>query len=86
MSWLVVVEFECLITELSVVLHHIYFDRLPLLLVLDWDARSSCVIHCYRVYSMCAGGSCGSDVPFCDRCNTQLRISLLSFLLLVPFA
>ncbi len=86
MSWLVVVEFERLIAQLLVVLHHIYFSRLPLLLVLDWDARSSCMTHCYWVCSMCAGDSCNSDVPFCDRCNTQLHVSLLSFLLLVPSA
>jgi len=58
-----------------------------LLLVLDLDVGSNCAaFRCCLVGSTCAGGSCDSDVPFCDMCNTQLRVSLSSFLLLVLFA
>src|SRR6266702_56746 len=45
---------------------------------------SSCVIR--WVYSICAEGNCDSDVPFCDRCSTQLCIGLSYSLFLVPFA
>ena len=38
-------------------------------------------------YSTYAEGNCDSDAPFYDRCNTQLRVGLSFFLLLlVPFA
>src|SRR6266702_1221038 len=80
-SWLVVVEFEYLIVRSKVVPRRRYFSRPLWPHVLDWDTDSSCVIH--WVCSTCAEGNCDSDAPFCDRCNTQLRVGLSFFLLLV---
>src|SRR6266702_5600813 len=83
-SWPVVVGFEYLVVQPKVVPRHRHFGRPLQPRVLDWDANSSCVIR--WVCSTYAEGSCDSGVPFCDRCNTQLRVGLLSFLLLVLFA
>src|SRR6266702_7398221 len=84
MNRLVVVESGCLIVRSKVVLRRIRSCRLLSPRVLDWDVGSNCVIHWFC--STCAGGSCDSNVPSCDMCNTQLRGDLSSFLLLIPFA
>src|SRR6266702_2397682 len=84
MNRLVVVEFECLIVRLKVVLRRICFCHLLLLRVLNWDVGSNCVTR--WAYSMYAGGNCDSNVPFYGMCNTQLHGDLSFFLLLVPFA
>ncbi len=86
MNWLVLGEFGCSFVLSLGVLHHIRFYRQLLLLTLDWDAGSSYVDHCCLVCSMYAGDNCNSDAPFCDMCNTQLRVGLLSFLLCALFA
>ncbi len=80
-NWLVVVGFECLIMQPKVALHHKRFGHPLWPHVPDWDVDSSCVTR--WVCSMCAGGNCDSDAPFCDRCNTQLHGGLLLFLLLI---
>src|SRR6266702_1488241 len=81
MNWLVVVEFECPMVQSRVVLHRKCFGHLLLPRVLDWGVGSSFVTR--WVCSTYAEGSCNSDVPFCDRCSTQLPVGLLSFLLLL---
>src|SRR6266702_117886 len=81
MSWLVVAEFERLIVPPRMVLRRRHFGRLLWPRVLDSDADSSCVIR--WVCSTYAEGNCDSNAPFCDRCNTQLRVGPLSFLLLL---
>ena len=77
----VVGEFEWRIVRQLFVLHHRRFDHRPPHLVLDLNAVSNSV-DCW-LDSMCAEGSCGSDVPFCSMCNTQLRASLSVFHLLI---
>src|SRR6266702_2662187 len=84
MNWLVVAGSECLIVPLLVLLHlHMYSCRRLLLHALGLDVGSSCVALVDSTY---AGGSCDSDVPFCDMCSTQLRVDLLLVFLRVPFA
>src|SRR6266702_3124247 len=89
MNRLVAVGSEWLIVPQLVVLRRLRMRscRLLLLLVLGSGVGSNCAAsHCCLVGSTCAGGSCDSDVPFCDMCSTQLRVDLSSFLLLVLFA
>src|SRR6266702_5035300 len=83
MNQLVVEGFEWLIVPLLVVLLrlHMCFYRQLLPHVLGLDAGSSFVVfRCCLIDSMYAGGSCDSDVPFCDMYNTQLRVGPSSFL------
>ncbi len=82
MSRLVAGGFECLIVLLLSVLRHTRFYHRLLLLILGWDVGSSC-IDCCLVYSTYAGGNCDSNVPCYGRCNTQLHVGPLSFLLRV---
>ncbi len=79
MCLLVAVEFGCFLMPLLSVLRHRHFCHRPPLHVLDFVVGSS-FIGCCSVYSTYAGGSCDSNVPFCDRYNTQLRISPVVFL------
>src|SRR6266702_5131737 len=86
MNRLVVVGSEWLIVPQLVVRRRLRtrFCRPRLLLVLGSDVRSNyAAFHCCLVDSTYAGGSCDSDVPFCDTYNTQLRVSLSLFLLLL---
>ncbi len=88
MNRLVVEGFEWLIVPLLVVLLllHMCFCRQLLPRVLGSYVESNCVaLHCCLIGSTYAEGSCDSDVPFCDMCNTQLRVDLSSFLLCVLF-
>src|SRR6266702_3543876 len=81
MHQLVVVAFECWYALSSFVLHHRYFGRRPRRHALDLGVGPSCAG--YLICSMYAGGSCDSNVPFGDMCNTQLRVGLFVFRL--PF-
>src|SRR6266702_7568771 len=89
MNQLVAAGSEWLIALRLVVLLHprIRFCRPLLLLVLDSDVGSNFAASlCCLVDSTYAGGSCDSDAPFYDTCNTQLRVSPSSFPLLALFA
>ncbi len=74
----VVVGFECLLVPLLFVLRHKYFCRRPPLHVLGFVMTSS-FVGCCLVCSMYAGGNCDSNVPFCGRYNTQLRVGPSAF-------
>src|SRR6266702_1364625 len=63
-------------------LHQLRFCRRRLLLVLGLSAGPNS-IGCLVGHSTYVGDSCDLDVPFYDRCNTQLRVDLFVFLLLV---
>jgi len=77
MNQLVVEGFEWLIVPLLVALRHLRtcFYRQLLPRVLGLDAGSSFIVSCCcLIDSTYAEGSCDSDVPFCDTCNTQLCV------------
>ncbi len=84
MNRLAVEEFEWSIVPLSVVLPRLCmcFCRQLLPRALGSDMESNCAAsHYCLIGSTYAEGSCSSNVPFYDMCNTQLRVGLLSFLL-----
>src|SRR6266702_1141110 len=86
MNRLVVVGFEWLIVPQLVVRRRLRMRscRPLLLLVLGLDVGSNyAAFHCCLADSTYAGDSCDSDVPFCDTYNTQLRVGLSLFLLLL---
>src|SRR6266702_3436325 len=56
--------------------YHLLRLRVP-----GFVVRSSSIDYCL-VCSTYAGGNCDSNVPSCDRCNTQLHVDLSVFLLL----
>ncbi len=76
--------FECL-SVLLLFPRRKRFCHQPQLRVLGFDTESS-FIDCCLVCSIYAGGSCDSNVPFCDKCSTQLRTDLFVVLLLGFFA
>src|SRR6266702_7381547 len=76
---LAAVEFECFLAPLLLALHHKHSCRRPPLPVLDFVVGSSFVGRC-SIYSTYAGGNCDSNVPFCGKYNTQLRVGLVVFL------
>src|SRR6266702_1635123 len=78
---LAVAGFGCLIVPPLLVPRRRHFCHPLSLHIPDWDVGSNCVDCCWA-YSRYAGDSCGSDVPFYGRCNTQLRVGLSAFLLL----
>src|SRR6266702_6170982 len=82
---LVAVEFGWLIVPLSAVLlrPHMRFDHQLPLRVPGLGVGSSYAVYPRLIDFSYSGGNCDSNVPFCDTCNTQLRVDLSSFLLLV---
>ncbi len=85
---LVVEGFEWLIVPLVIVLRRLRtcFCRQLLPRVLDLGVESNYVaFHCCLINSTYAEGSCDSGAPFCDMCNTQLRVDLSLFFLRILF-